>query len=419
MGFSAGIVGVILFPLVARAFGLIASIVGIMMVKLTRKRRDPMKALNRGYYITVVLAMAAFGGATYWLLNTPAAPECLVALLPLRRHRHADLIAFVYITQYYTEYKYRPVQSIAEASKTGPATNIITGIAVGLECTWLPALVIGAAPARLLLPGRDELAGRGVNARPVRHRGRHHGHAATAAYILAMDTFGPITDNAGGIVEMSRPARGDPREDRPAGRGRQHHQGPDQGIRDRLRRPGRLPAVRGLPRRGRPVRRHEPRDSRSRSNLAKPAVFVGGLLGAMLVFLFSSLAIRAVGKAAQAIIEEVRRQYPSPAENGIIKSRTDFKPDYGTCVDIVTKGALQPMIAAGPAGRADPDRRGPALQVSSSPQADRLIGAEAVAALLMVGTIAGILMALFLNNGGGAWDNAKKYIETGATAAST
>jgi len=134
----------------------------------------------------------------------------------------------------------------------------------------------------------------------------------------------------------------------------------------------------------------------------------------MLVFLFSSLAIRAVGRAAQAIIEEVRRQYARlPRLNDIIQFPDDFKPDYGACVDIVTKSALRRMVAPGLLAVLMPVTVGIIFRVFIT-QGDKLIAAEAVAALLMVGTIVGILMALFLNNGGGAWDNAKKYIEAGA-----
>ena len=138
-------------------------------------------------------------------------------------------------------------------------------------------------------------------------------------------------------------------------------------------------------------------------NIAKPEVFVGGLLGAMLVFLFSALAIRAVGKAAYYVINEVRRQFK---ENPNILKGT-AKPDYARCVDIVTVGALKEMVLPGLIAVGMPVAVGVVFRLFG-------IGAEVVAAFLMVGTIAGILMATFLNNSGGAWDNAKKFIETGA-----
>ncbi|TAM48801.1 MAG: sodium-translocating pyrophosphatase [Acidobacteria bacterium] len=411
-GFSAGIIGVMMFPLIARAFGIIASIVGIMMVHMDKEEKlDPMQALNRGYYFAVVLAMAAFGGATYWLLNSPAAPDAWWHFFLCGIVGVLTSVAFVYITQYYTEYRYRPVQSIAEASKTGPATNIIAGVGVGLECVWMPALVMGAALLISYFLGKSAFpVASGMNGGLFGTAVATMGMLATAAYILAMDTFGPITDNAGGIVEMSE----QPEEVR--------------------RKTDRLDAVGNTTKAltkgyavgsaalaafllfqaymdevaqyaGHPMHT---------VNLANPVVFVGGLLGAALVFLFSSMAIRAVGKAAQAIIEEVRRQYAKlPRINDIIQFPADFKPDYGTCVDIVTRSALRKMVAPGLLVVLTPIVVGVTFKVFITPQ-DTLISAEAVAGLLMVGTIVGILMALFLNNGGGAWDNAKKYIESGA-----
>ena len=411
MGFSAGIVGVMLFPLVARAFGIIASIIGIMSVRMDREEKmDPMQALNRGYYLAVVLAMAAFGGTSYWLLNSPAAPQAwwhffLCGILGV-----LTSVAFVYITQYYTEYKYRPVRSIAEASQTGPATNIIAGIGVGFECTWMPALVMGAALLGSYYLGRDSgLPHAGLFGTAVATMGM----LATAAYILAMDTFGPITDNAGGIVEMSQ----QPEEIR--------------------RKTDRLDAVGNTTK---ALTKGYAIGSAGlaafllfqaymdevvqyaglgegyvfRVDLSKPVVFVGALLGAMLVFLFSAMTIRAVGSAAQAIIQEVRRQYAKLTRvNDIIQFPADFKPDYGSCVDIVTKSALQKMVAPGLLVVLSPIAVGLVFKVFISPD-EKLIAAEAVAGMLMVGTIVGILVALLLNNSGGAWDNAKKYIESGA-----
>ena len=223
------------------------------------------------------------------------------------------------------------------------------------------------------------------------------GMLLTAGYVLAMDTFGPITDNAGGIIEMSSQPES------------------VRNITDRLDAVGNttkaltkgyaigsaslaafllfsayLDEIRNYTGRAMTV------------NLARPELFIAGLLGAMLVFWFSSLAIKAVGRAAYAVIYEVRRQFKE--KPGIMQG-TDL-PDYGRCVDIVTIGALRAMVVPGALVVFFPIVVGLVFKQFG-------IGAEAVAAFLMIATIAGILMASFLNNGGGAWDNAKKYIETG------
>ena len=389
----------ILFPLVARAFGLIASIVGIMIVKC-EENEDPMAALNRGYYVTSALAIVGFFFAAQWLLGVDPAkyPEASSAWFYFFLCGVIGIVmaqAFVYITQYYTEYKYRPVKSIADASETGPATNIIAGIAVGLECTAIPVVVISIAIiASYYLGNMSGVPHAGLFGTAVATMGM----LGTAAYILAMDTFGPITDNAGGIIEMS----GQPQE-----------------VRHKT---DRLDAVGNTTKaltKGYAIGSaalaafllfsayldevaHYGAKLES-VNLAKPEVFVGGLLGAMLVFLFSALAIRAVGKAAYVVINEVRRQFK---ENPNILKGT-AKPDYARCVDIVTVGALKQMVLPGAIAIGMPIAVGLVFRLLG-------VGAEAVAAFLMVGTIAGILMATFLNNSGGAWDNAKKFIESGA-----
>ncbi len=411
-GFSAGVIGVMMFPLVARAFGIVASIIGIMMVKMDKEEKiDPMQALNRGYYYAVVLAMVAFGGTTYWLLNPPGAPDAWWHFFLCGIVGVLTSVAFVYITQYYTEYKYRPVQSIAEASKTGPATNIIAGVGVGLECTWMPTLVMGAALLGSYFLGQSAFpASSGMHGGLFGTAVATMGMLATAAYILAMDTFGPITDNAGGIVEMSeQPENVRKKTDRLDAVGNTTKaltKGYAVGS-------AALAAFLLFQAYMDEVAQYAGQEMHG-VNLANPVVFVGALIGAALVFLFSSMAIRAVGKAAQAIIEEVRRQYAKlPRLNDIIQFPADFKPDYSACVDIVTKSALRKMVAPGLLVVLTPIGVGLIFKMFITPE-NRLISAEAVAGLLMVGTICGILMALFLNNSGGAWDNAKKYIESGA-----
>jgi len=415
--FSAGAIGVMMFPLIARAFGIIAAIVGIISVSTTEDG-DPMVALNKGYGWAVLLAMIFFGGTTWWLLSVDGAPNAWWHFFICGVIGVATSVAFVWITQYYTEHKYRPVQEIAEASTTGPATNIITGIAVGFECTAAPTLVMGAAIISSYYIGMNafpkEAIDAGVNAGLFGTGVATMGMLATAAYILAMDTFGPIADNAGGIVEMSnQPPEIRAKTDRLDAVGNTTKaltKGYAIGsaalaaflLFSAFMEEARLYA--GLA-----------HNTPWPIDLSKPQVFVGGLLGAMLVFLFSSLAIRAVGKAAKQIIEEVRRQFAVlPRVNDIIQFTDDFKPDYGTCVDLVTKSALREMIAPGLLAVLMPVAVGVIFKILFVTEDDPMIAAEAVAALLMVGTITGILMATFLNNGGGAWDNAKKFIEDGA-----
>jgi K(+)-stimulated pyrophosphate-energized sodium pump len=371
-------IGGIIFPLVARSFGLVASVLGVLGVKV-RGDEDPMKALNRGFFFTSLVAAIGFAGATYWLLQSHWLWFLACGLVGL-----FTSIAFLYITQYYTEYRYRPVKSIAEASKTGSATNIITGFSVAMESTAAPAVIIVAALLGAYALGKASgLDHGGLFGTAIATMGM----LAPAGYVLAMDTFGPITDNAGGIVEMS---------------------GADPSVRkitDRLDSVGNTTkaltkgyAVGSAALAAFLLFSAYLTDAKLDSiDLAKPAVFVGGFLGAMLVFLFSSLAIRAVGRGAYYIINEVRRQFK--ADPGIMQGTS--KPDYATCVDITTKGALREMIA-------------PGLVAVLTPIVIGLVfKAEAVGATLMVGTIAGVLLALVLNNGGGAWDNAKKYVEAG------
>ena len=385
--------GVILFPLVVRAFGLVASIIGILIVR-SREDEDPMHALNRGYMATALLAAAGFTGGTWWLLNPVTAPHAWWHFALCGVIGIATSIAFVYITQYYTEYRYRPVQSIAAASVTGPATNIIAGFAVAMECTALPTFAIGAAIiASYKIGASSGLEHAGLFGTAVATMGM----LGTAAYILAMDTFGPITDNAGGVIEMShQPEDIRRRTDRLDAVGNttkaltKGYAIGSAALAAFLLFSAYLDEVRAL---GSPL---------AAVDISKPEVFVGGLLGAMLVFWFSALAIGAVTRAAVSVIKEVRRQFQ--ADPGILKGTS--KPDYGRAVDIVTVGALKEMVAPGLLAVGMPIAVGLFFKLFH-------VGAEAVAAFLMVGTIGGILVATMLNNGGGAWDNAKKFIETG------
>ncbi len=377
----------ILFPLVVRSFGALASIVGLLVIRPDRVR-NAQRALDVGYWTTAVLAAAGMAVSTVVMLGSGWFFVCgLIGIL--------TSIAFVYITQYYTAFN-RPVREIAEASRTGPATNIISGLAVGFENTAIPILVISVAlwtsyqagiqgfidleiePGVAISPFIAGVFGTAVGTM---------GMLMSAAYILAMDTFGPIADNAGGITEMSE-APEDVRE-----------------ITDGLDAVGNT--TKALTK-GYAIgsaalaafllfSAYLETANLHQVDLSKVEVFIGAMLGAMLVFLFSSLAIRAVGRAAQDMIQEVRRQWRE--EPGIIEGTVE--PDYRRAVDISTRSALREMIAPG------------LLAVLMPVVVGLVLRAEAEAALLMVGTIAGVLLATVMNNGGGAWDNAKKFIEAG------
>ncbi len=386
----------ILFPLVVRGFGLLASVIGIFTVRGS-ERQSPMTSLNIGYYITVSLSIAGMYFVTNQMLNEKGSGiyffyAGVVGIL--------TSLAFVFITQYYTAGAWRPVKEIAEAAKTGPATTIISGVAVGFETTASSAIVIAIA---LFLS--HYFGDQWGNATGLPHGGIYGTAVATmgmlmsAAFILAMDTFGPITDNAGGVASMARASpQTRERTDRLDAVGNttkaltKGYAVGSAALAAFLLFSAYLDKITDL-RRAAGI---NPPDFHV-VDLAKVDVFIGGLLGAMLVYLFSSLAIRAVGRAGSAIIEEVRTQF---REHPGIMAGTE-KPNYARVVDITTASALRNMIPPG------------LLAVSAPIVVGILLKAEAEAALLMVGTIAGVILATVLNNGGGAWDNAKKYIESG------
>ncbi len=366
----------ILFPLIVRSLGLIASIIGTYTVQ-PKENENPMASLNRGYWVTIILSAVAFYFTTdYFLGNIWFFWAGLVGLL--------TSVVFLYFTQYYTEADYRPVKEIAEASKTGHATNIISGFAVGLESTAFTIITIAIALiASYQLGEASGVSGGGLYGTAIATMGM----LATAAYILAMDTFGPIVDNAGGIVEMS----GAPEEIR-----RNTDKLDAAGNTTKALTKGYAIGSAALAAFLLFSAYLEEAGLES-VDLSKVPVFVGAMIGAALIFVFSGLAIRAVGKAAYYIINEVRRQFKE--HPGIMTGHE--KPDYSKAIDITAAGALKEMILPG------------LLAVIVPVAVGLILKAEAAAGMLMVGTIAGILLATVFNNSGGAWDNAKKWIEAG------
>jgi len=400
--------GWIIFPLVLRSFGIVASLVGIFVARMRNNDEDPMNALNRGFYISAILSLGFLAITTYLMMG-----ESWISFFAAGVVGLANAVAFLFITQYYTESKYRPVQGIATASRTGAATNIISGLAVGFETTALPVVAISLALLGSYGLGASAADTLGVSRAIAGIYGTAvatMGMLMTAAYILAMDTFGPIADNAGGIVEMSNaPAEvraGTDALDSAGNTTKALTKGYAIGSAalaafllfsaylDKVA----LVLKTKAEQTGASLSEIESIDEMVHTvDLSKVEVFVGALAGAALVFLFSSLAIRAVGRAAEGMINEVRRQFRE--DPGIMAGTS--KPDYARAVDISTRAALRAMIAPG------------VLAVGIPIVVGVLLKSEATAGLLMVGTMAGILVALLMNNGGGAWDNAKKLIETG------
>ena len=402
----------ILFPLVARAFGLIASIVGIFVVS-TREEEAPMSALNRGYGVTTVLAAIFFGAAAFVMLQpNPFPRDGSGNLLPFASNLTwvyyfgcglvgiITALLFIYITQYYTEARFRPVKEIVKAAETGPGTDVIAGFSVGLEATALPAIAtMGAILISFFLGQSSGVQNGGLYGTAIATMGM----LSTCAYILAMDTFGPIADNAAGIVEMA-------------------------GISGTVRK--QMDKLDAAGNTTKALTKGYAVGSAALAafllfsayleaagivsvDMAKPEVFVGGIAGVALVFLFSAFAIRAVGRAAWSIIKDVRAQFQ---EKPGIMAGTE-KPDYGRSVDIVTKSALREMVVPGLLAVLTPIAVGFIFKyVAITPG---LKAGEPLGATLMVGTIAGVILALVLNTGGGAWDNAKKYIESLPTGKGT
>ena len=412
-------VGWILFPLVVRAFGLIASAIGLLYIRPSvvtepdkAAGKDPgeiaMNQLNIGYFITCGVSIIGVFLGSYLLLNgggiTASGGVAPWVWFGLSGTVGILLsIAFVYITQYYTAGTWRPVREIAAATLTGPATTIITGIAIAFECTALPVLAICVALGLSFFLGSQvqipAVAAGTINAGGIFGTAvATMGMLMSCAYILAMDTFGPITDNAGGITEMG---------------------GGAESVRDIT------DALDGVGNTTKALTKgygigsaalaafllfsayldvlfsFKHNVSGYRVDLANISVFIAALIGLTLIFFFSALAIRAVGAAAKRMIEEVRRQFRENPKIMAERVEDRVDPDYARCVDISTRGALRAMILPG------------VVAVLTPVLVGTILGPEAEAGMLMVGTMGGIVLALFLNNGGGAWDNAKKYIEAG------
>ena len=422
MATEAGVsgTGFVMFPLVIHAFDLVVSSLGYFMVS-TRGRGgvhdgsaelgSPLDVLKRGFLVAGMFSCISFAFSCRWLLYTEKAPEAWWHFLLCGFIGMAAGYISVAITTYYTSTDYRPVRDIGMASTSGDATNIIMGLSVGMESTALPILTVSVAilasfwtgESSGLVDAEKEPIG-GLFGTAVATMGM----LSTAVYILGMDFFGPIADNAGGIVEMSdQPAR-------------------VRDITDELDAVGNTTkaATKGFAVCSATLASFllfsafEDEVSALRGgeaigaiDIGVPEIFVAGMLGAMLIFFFTSMTLRAVGDTAAEVVMEVRRQFE--ASPGILTGAE--QPDYKACVAIVAKASLRKMVKPGLLVVCAPILVGITFRYISDQQgSDPLLGAKCVCAFLMFATVAGVLLSLFLNNAGGAWDNAKKLIETGA-----
>ena len=374
--------GAVLFPLIARAYGLLASIVGMFFVKARTNEDDAMRPMRVGLYVTSFLSLVGIYFLVRWLLggNTYL---FVCAILGV-----STGILLEKITSYYTSAKNRPVRDIAKASETGSATNFLTGFALALESPALPVLVISAAIVGAFWLGSTGVIG------VTGLAGGLYGTAVAATgllsittFILAMDGYGPIADNAAGIAEMS-------------GVGKVARKVLDPldavGNTTKSLTKGYAMGSAGLSS-FLVVSAYFAATKVTSVNIANPWIFVGAFIGVTLPFVFSALAIKSVGFAAQEMVKEVRRQFKEI--KGLLQGKA--KPDYERCVDISTKAALKEMVVPG------------LLVVIVPILVGLILGTEALGAFLLGATMSGIVLAMVLNTGGAAWDNAKKYIEDG------
>ena len=403
-------IGFIMFPLVVHSLDLVVSAVGIMSVKgQASKTMSSYDIMKRGYSVSIFLAAIGFVITCRTLLYTETAPNAWMYFTACGFVGISCSYCFVFISQYYTDYKYAPVRKIADASATGHGTNIIAGVGVGMEATAMPVIVISIAVTAAYWFGK--MSGlEDANGNPT---GGLFGTAvacmgmlSTAAYVLTMDIFGPIADNAGGIVEMS---------DEPES---------VREITDELDAVGNTTKATtkgyaiGSAALAAFLLFSAYMDEVSAFNgekfdtvdIAIPEVWIGGVLGSMLVYLFSAWACAAVGNSAQDVVIEVRRQFEE--KPGIMTY--EEMPDYARCVSIVAASALKEMKKPGLLAVGAPIAVGVTFRFFGALTGQKMLGAKVVASMIMFATVSGILMALFLNTAGGAWDNAKKYVELGA-----
>lgn len=381
-----------LLPLIIAVVGVVCSVIGTFLIRTKEDatQKSLLATLRKGTYTAAVLAAVIAAPVTYYIMGSWGPYIAILAGLVAG-------CAIGYFTEYYTSDTYKPTQSLADSTETGAATTIIGGISLGMKSTAAPIVIIGVAIIVSFLAAGGSLTTNAANYGELFSKGLYGigiaavGMLSTLGITLATDAYGPVADNAGGIAEMS---------------------GLGEEVRNRTDALDSLGNTTAATGKGFAI------GSAALTALAllvsyvdvvkvkvdtldlsitNPAVLVGLFVGAMLTFLFAALTMSGVQRAAQSIVVEVRRQFKEIA--GIMEGKAD--PDYASCVDLCTKGALHEMVV-------------PSLLAIVVPVVTGLIlGAEAVVGLLGGVTVTGFVVAVFMSNAGGAWDNAKKYIESG------